>query len=203
MNKDSLVPIDFLNKIKKCLIERTTDIKEEVQIEAINCMKYLQEPKNDFCEAIGLFIFILEHNGLSLKSRLQILDVIAINHQTLKTIKNLIFYPEVDIRLKTYDILIEKVSVKSFDQKYKFSLLKSIFKEGKSNSNIYIDKLLSRWLPKLNNNYLEFFSLFNFKQYSHFLDTEKLEDFILAAFTIKTEQFNSLKEKFLKDCNLT
>lgn len=202
MDKSAFLPIDFLEEIKRCLIERVTDIKEDIQVEAISCMKYLQDTENKFCEAISSLIFILENNGLSLKARLKILEVIVINHKTFKVIKNLIHYPDADLRLKAYEILIDKVSLNSFDEKYNIKFLKTMLNEEFSVSSVYLDKLIARWLPKLDNNYLKFISLFNFKKNLKQFDIKNINNFIYALFKTHAEDSASLREKFFEDCNL-
>ena len=165
-------------------------------------MKYLQEPNDRFCEAISSLIFILENNGLSLKARLKILDVILINHETLKTIKKLIYYPDTELRLRTYDVLIDKVSLNSFDENYKIKFLKCILNEDNSVSHVYLDKLFARWLPKVDNNYLKLLSVFNFKKYLTQFNVKKFNIFIFSLFKSHNENFEFLREKFFEDCNL-
>ena len=129
-NIDSVISSDLKNKLKICLIERMKDIKEEIQVEAITSLKYLQEVKNRFCPVINAFLFILKHNGLSLRSRLKILDVLAINRESFTIIKKLISnQTDLEIRLKAYDILIEQIPVKFYDEQYRICLLKEIFIE--------------------------------------------------------------------------
>ena len=81
MDRRVFIPKDFPDKIKNCLIKTVKDIKEDIQLEVISCMKYLQDTQIESCKVISSLIFILEfYNGLSLKVRLKILEVIVVNY---------------------------------------------------------------------------------------------------------------------------
>jgi hypothetical protein len=201
INSNQSISNDLYKTLQICLIERMKDIKEEVQIEAIKCLTYLQDPCDRDCPTIAAFIFILKHNGLNVKSRLRILDMMALNRQTFAVIKDLIYNPEVDIRLKAYDLLIERVSLKFFNENYKINFVKCLFKEEEYLSKLYLNKLLVRWLEKVENNYLKFITLFNLKKFYDVGLEHNLINFIYMAFDLNIYDC-SIQDKFLNDCGL-
>ena len=102
------------------------------------------------------------------------------------------------MRLKAYDILIDKVSLNSFEEKYKIKFLKSILNEESSVTSIYLDKLLAKWLSNLDNNYFKFISLFSFKKYLKQFDMKNMANFIDLLFKKHTEDPASLWHKFFE-----
>lgn len=180
------------------------DIREDVQIEAIKALSYLQDSTDRHCPVISSFVLMLKENVLAFKSQLCILDVIALNRQTLDALKPLLKSKCIEIRLKTYDLLIERVKLKYINHKTRFHLIKSLLKEKDENlMNSYFNRLVSSWLTQYDDNIFNLIQALNTNFY-FYEQTEQdyLLQIVLAAFKLKEYDLEQLEKKFKQDCQL-
>lgn len=132
--------------------------------------------------------------GFNLSSRLKILNCLVLTKSTLNVIKELIYDKNFKIRMKTYEIIINKVPFKLLTNDYLRNLIHKFTNENEFDENLAID-LASKYVLKDGQNILKFIESLDIQiRWSKEEQNSLIK--LLCYYFKANETFDSLKMSF-------
>ncbi|EDV20086.1 uncharacterized protein TRIADDRAFT_32599, partial [Trichoplax adhaerens] len=154
LSEDAQIDDDLYNLIYEAMLERLYDKVPAVRIQAVRAVARLQDPTDEDCIVIKKYIELISKDS-SAEVRRAVLANIAINALTLPEIIERTKDIKESVRRVAYQVLAERVGIKSLTINQRLDLLENGLKDrSKGIQLICKGKLLTNWLVSLGSNVL-------------------------------------------------
>ncbi|KAK0164610.1 hypothetical protein PV328_003221 [Microctonus aethiopoides] len=188
MGESAFIDDNICDKISNAMMDRLMDRSPKVRTQAVYALHRLQDPLDDQCPVITVFIFHMTKDP-SAQVRRAVLNIIAKNQRTLQAVIKRTRDINDSVRKAAY-IFISKITVRSLTIKDRESLLEDGLNDhSEVVRKVVREKLLPSWLHHLQGDYMKLLRALDAETAS---DTAKLALFALFKQTNKNELFQQL-----------
>lgn len=154
LSEDAQIDDDLYNLIYETLLERLYDKVPAVRVQAVRALARLQDPTNDQCIIIEKYVELISKDS-SPDVRRAILANVAVNAITLPEVIQRTKDVKESVRRVAYQVLAERVGIKSLSIDQRLELLQSGLKDRSNGIQLICKgKLLTNWLVSLGSNIL-------------------------------------------------
>ncbi|NXY83464.1 CND3 protein, partial [Alcedo cyanopectus] len=156
MPENAQIDDDLFDKINEAMLIRLKDKFSNVRIQAVLALSRLQDPNDENCPVVNIYITLLENDSNS-EVRRAVLSCIAPAARTLPAIVGRTMDVKDAVRKLAYEVLAEKVHMRALSIAQRVKLLQQGLNDrSDAVKEVMSKKLLQAWLQMSEGDILEF-----------------------------------------------
>ncbi|KAM6429333.1 condensin complex subunit 3 [Rhynochetos jubatus] len=188
MPENAQIDDDLFDKINEAMLIRLKDKFSNVRIQAVLALSRLQDPNDENCPVVNIYITLLENDSNS-EVRRAVLSCIAPSARTLPKIVGRTMDVKEAVRKLAYEVLAEKVHMRALSIAQRVKLLQQGLNDRSDAVKVVMKKLLQAWLRLTEGDILELL---------HRLDVENCPE--VATPVLNTIFSLSPLQDFIQNC---
>ncbi|KFV98933.1 Condensin complex subunit 3, partial [Eurypyga helias] len=154
MPENAQIDDELFDKINEAMLIRLKDKFSNVRIQAVLALSRLQDPNDENCPVVNIYITLLENDSNS-EVRRAVLSCIAPSARTLPKIVGRTMDVKEAVRKLAYEVLAEKVHMRALSIAQRVKLLQQGLNDRSDAVKEVMKKLLQAWLQLTEGDVLE------------------------------------------------